>query len=424
MNKKIKLIAIISLFYGLASLNTASVAYSQTAEKEHKHQHDSTKIESKHNEKEDTHKEKHADEHSDDHQEKDEHGHEGEEHEESAGVSLSSAQLALAGIKTTTLEPQPMAYDIYAPGEIKANDYTGYLVSPRVDSVIIKRHVGLGDHVEKGQPLVTLFSESVAEAQASYRIASAEWRRVKQLGRKAVGDKRYIEAQTNFEADYGRLEAFGLSNEAIQSLTKKAKKLGQYTLNALIAGAVLSDNFRQGQRVESGDTLIELADEHTLWVDARLAPTMELPIPVGSKAQIIVGKNTYIGTVSQKAHTIDPQTRTRIVRLQVENDDHRLHPGLFADVYFAFETTKQILAVPEAALMRGSDGDWMVFVEENGEFKGKEIELGRSFGTKNGAKKGKWREISGIAVGTKVVTKGAFYVAAEIAKGGFDAHNH
>jgi membrane fusion protein, heavy metal efflux system len=426
MNKKIKLIAITSLFCGLASLSTASTAIAQssnqTAEQGKEHPHEN----SKHNEKEkhlDEHPKKDDHGHDDDHKEKDEHGHGGEE-EEGAGVTLSNTQLDLAEIQITKLEPQPMAYDIYAPGEIKANDYTGYLVSPRVDSVIIKRHVGLGDHVEKNQPLVTLFSESVAEAQANYRIASAEWRRVKQLGRKAVGDKRYIEAQTDFEADYGRLEAFGLSNNAIQSLTKKSKKLGQYTLNALIAGAVLSDNFRQGQRVESGDTLIELADEHTLWVDALLAPTMQLSIPVGSKAQIVVGENTYFATVSQKAHTIDPQTRTRIVRLQVENEDHQLHPGLFADVYFAFETTKQILAVPEAALMRGSDGDWMVFVEENGEFKGQEIELGRTFGTKNGAKKGKWREVRGIAVGTKVVTKGAFYVAAEIAKGGFDAHNH
>jgi hypothetical protein len=72
--------------------------------------------------------------------------------------------------------------------------------------------------------------------------------------------------------------------------------------------------------------------------------------------------------------------------------------------------------VPEEALMRGSDGDWMVFVEENGEFKGVEVELGRQLG--------KSREIHGLPAGTKVVTKGAFYVAAEIAKGSFDAHNH
>ena len=322
----------------------------------------------------------------------------------------------LAEINITVLEPQAMAFSIYAQGEIKANDYTSYLVSPRVDSVILKRHVALGDHVEINQPLVTLFSESMAEAQASYRIADSEWERVQKLGRKAVGDKRFIEAQTDYEVNIGRLLAFGLSADAITSLATNTKKLGQYTLNAETSGAVLTDNFRQGQRIESGGTLFDLADENTLWVEARLAPSMELNLPENSKAQVNVGNNTYIATVTQKAHTIDPVTRTRIIRLQVQNDGHKLHPGLFADIYFALETDTKVLAVPEEALMRGSDGDWMVFVEENGEFKGVEIELGRQLG--------KSREIKGLPAGTKVVTTGAFYVAAEIAKGSFDAHNH
>ena len=430
MNKKIKLIAITSLFCGLSSLSTISAASaqpndqlsSQTAEHEKEHQHDSTEVEPKHTEKEEQHSEEGG--HDDEHQEKsdDGHGHGGEE-EEGAGVKLSNGQLSLAEIQAAPLTLQTLSYDIYAPGEIKANDYTSYLVSPRVDSIVLKRHVALGDHVEQGQALVTLFSESVAQAQASYRVANAEWQRVQKLGRKTVGAKRYVEAQTDFEADFARLSAFGLSNDAIKSLTKSGiTSLGEYTLKAQTNGAVLSDAFRQGQRVESGDTLIELADEQSLWVEARLAPTMQLAIPVGSTARVTVGKTNYKATVTQKAHTIDPITRTRIVRLQVENNDHNLHPGLFADVYFTFETDKQVFAVPEEALMRGGDGDWQVFVEENGEYKGVEIELGRTFSHASTAQK--MREISGIDAGTNVVIQGAFYVAAEIAKGSFDAHNH
>ncbi|PCJ49905.1 MAG: efflux transporter periplasmic adaptor subunit [Gammaproteobacteria bacterium] len=357
--------------------------------------------------------------------EKDEHAHEhdtkeqveqDEHDDEDTGIELSDEQLHLAEIKTSVLQYQVMTYNIYAQGEIKANDYTSYLVSPRVDSVVLKRHVALGDHIEINQPLVTLFSESMVEAQASYRLAASEWTRVQQLGRKSVGGKRYIEAQTNYEADMGRLYAFGLSDAAIKTLATSSKRLGEYILYAKISGAVLSDNFRQGQRVESGGTLFELADENTLWVEAKLAPSMELDLPENSIAQVKVVHNTYLATVTQKAHTIDPVTRTRIVRLLVENSDHKLHPGLFADVYFVFETDEKVLAVPEEALMRSSDGDWMVFVEEHGEFKGVEVELGRQVGA--------LREIHGLPAGTKLVTKGAFYVASEIAKGGFDAHNH
>jgi cobalt-zinc-cadmium efflux system membrane fusion protein len=408
MNKQTKLLAIATLFCGITTISTATFANVQSAEKTENHKAESHSKEHLEEEKDDVHEE-----------EKDDgHGHEGEnEHEEEgAGVKLSTEQLNLAEINISVLEPQAMSYSIYAQGEIKANDYTSYLVSPRVDSVILKRHVALGDHVEINQPLVTLFSESMAEAQASYRLADSEWKRVQKLGRKAVGDKRFIEAQTDYEVDIGRLYAFGLSADAITSLATNTKKLGQYTLNAETSGAVLSDDFRQGQRIKSGGTLFYLADESTLWVEARLAPLMELDLPENSKAQIKVGNKTYLATVTQKAHTIDPVTRTRIVRLLVQNDDHKLHPGLFADVYFALETDKKVLAVPEEALMRGSDGDWMVFVEENGEFKGVEIELGRQLG--------KLREIHGLPAGSKIVTTGAFYVAAEIAKGSFDPHNH
>ena len=90
---------------------------------------------------------------------------------------------------------------------------------------------------------------------------------------------------------------------------------------------------------------------------------------------------------------------------------------MFADIYFEFATAGPVLALPEAALMRGADGDWTVFVESNtGELSAVEVELGRSLGNV--------QEVTGIGPGTRVVTRGAFFVASQIAKGGFDPHNH
>jgi len=350
--------------------------------------------------------------------EDDGHGHEApaKDHLEE-GITLSPAQTTLANIKIAVLEPRPMTYQVYAPGEVLANGYTSYLVSPRVDSVVLHRHAGLGDYVQKGQALVTLFSENVAEAQAAFRVADSEWQRVKKLGRKAVGDTRFVAAQANYEADYGRLLAFGLSQEAIRDLGKKSQTLGEYTLVAVIAGAVLSDDFRQGQRVEPGESLMELADEQELWIEARLAPTSKLEVPAGTEAQVHIVGEVFAASVTQEAHTIDLQTRTRVVRLLVNNEAHRLHPGMFAEVYFSYTTKELILAVPESALMRGGDGDWTIFIEEEpGHFEAHEVELGRSLD--------QWREITGVPAGSRVVMEGAFFVASEIAKSGFDPHNH
>ncbi len=431
MNSIVKIIVAGAL---LSYLGTGVASEQQHSEESHNH--DKTVVGTKENKgahEEDSHEDEEHEGHEEEHEghEDDEHtGHEDEGHEEKpAVVTISSIQAKLANITVERLNARSMDYQIYSPGEIKANGYTSYIVSPRVDSVVLRRHVALGDHVEEGQFLVTLFSERVAEAQGAFLIANAEWKRVKLLGRKAVGGKRFLSAGTGYKASYSRLLAYGLSIEAVSSLVaapdeESGPLLGEYTLVANSRGVVLSDDFHQGQRVASGDLIIELAQEDELWVEARLAPNTSMQIPLGTKAQIDVGGDVFDARVVQAAHTIDPKTRTRIVRLLVNNKYDQLHPGQFADVYFSFKTVKPVLVVPESALMRGADGDWTVFVEEVGgvknaeadSFSAKEVELGRVFDG--------WREISGIEPGSRIVMKGAFFVASEIAKGGFDPHNH
>ena len=367
----------------------------------------------------DGHEETSSDKHDHDGHEEtssDKHDHGG--HGETSSISLNTEQLTIAGIKVEALQAKPIDYQLYAPGEILSNGYTSYRVSPRVASVILQRHVALGDHVKEGQSLVTLFSENVAKAQATYRTAWSEWKRVRDIGRKTVGEKRYINAKTSFEAAQAILQAFGLNSSELRLLTsQKTLSLGEYTLRAKIEGAVLSDDFEQGQRIEAGTPLIILADENQLWVEAHLSSNVSLTLGVGAQAEVVVGDVRIKATVTQEAHTIDPVTRTRTVRLLVDNSEHRLHPGQFAEVFFLFRTEKPVLAVPETALMRSADGDWTVFIEDHpGEFEPVQVKLNRSFG--------KLREISGIEPKTRIVTEGAFFVASQIAKGGFDPHNH
>lgn len=95
-----------------------------------------------------------------------------EKHEELEGIRLSPEMMGNANIKVTTITPQIQFRSVYAPGEVKANGYKSYIVSPRTESVIINRHAILGEQVDIGQPLVTLFSESMAQAQADYLYQS------------------------------------------------------------------------------------------------------------------------------------------------------------------------------------------------------------------------------------------------------------
>jgi len=344
-----------------------------------------------------------------------------EAHEEGVldkGISFSPEKIALANIKVESITPKVQYSTVYAPGEIKVNGYKSYIVSSRTESVITNRHAILGEHVQKDQKLVTLFSESMAQAQADYLIASTEWQRVKKLGNKTLSESQLLKAETMFNASYGRLIALGLTSDAIQNISKMRTSLfGQYTLTAKISGVVLHDDFYQGQRVAAGDSIMLLADEKDLWVEAKVAPNKKLDLSINAPAIVTLEEQNYHAKVIQEAHTIDPITRTRIVRLSVNNQDDSLHSGMFVKVNFQFKTENKVMAVPETALVRGADGDWIIFVEDHpGEFEAIEVELGRALGD--------YREIIGLESGSRVVTQGAFFVASEIAKGGFDPHNH
>lgn len=338
--------------------------------------------------------------------------------EKEAATQFTLAQMQISNIEVAALTPQNVNFSLYAPGELMANGYTSYSVSPRVDSIILKRHAILGQHIEKGAALVTLFSVDVAKAQTSYRLSLAQWARVKKLGKATVTEKRYLEAKAEHEVAYSTLKAYGLSEDAIKkSALSKIDNLGQYTLYAQTPGAVLADAFLQGKRVLAGDEIMLLADEHQLWVEAQLPPNSLITIPEGTKANIVIDNQEFIAEVIQEGHTIDQQSRSRTIRLSLKNEQHKLHPGMFTDVNFLFNEDKPVMTVPETALMRSADGDWVVYVEDHpGEFEPVEVSLGRRFV--------QGREILGIKSGTKIVIKGAFFVASQIAKGGFDPHNH
>ena len=429
--KKISIITLISVFMGVTSnaysaeTIDASLPKSQikSVQKEEQHKVEEHKSEEGHDEHTDHSEAKGHDEHSEHNETKGHDEHDGETedkgHTESEeGITLSPEKMSIANIIVESILPKVHFNTVYAPGEVKVNGYKSYVVSPRTESVVLSRHATLGEHVEIGQKLVTLFSESMVQAQADYLIASTEWQRVKKLGNKTVSESRLLQAETEFSAAYGKLLALGLTDKAIKNISNKDLSLfGQYSLVAEREGVVLQDDFLQGQRVNAGDTIMLLANEQELWVEAKVAPRKKLNLSINSPAIVNLGGQDYEAKVIQEAHTIDPITRTRIVRLSVTNKDDNLHSGMFVKVNFQFETDTQVMAVPEEALIRGADGDWTVFVEDHpGEFNAIEVELGQTFGD--------YREIIGLNSGSRVVTKGAFFVASEIAKGGFDPHNH
>lgn len=349
----------------------------------------------------------------------DEHGH-GEEGHEEGVPELTAQQIQTAGIETLVVRQDDVAGVVVAPGEVSLNIYQTTKVAPRIAAQIIKRHVKLGQGVEPGQVLVTLSSVEVAQAQGELLVSDREWQRVKKLGGKVVSERRYIKAQVARQQASAKVRAYGMTEDQIKALLKNkdsSAATGELELLSPQHGTVIRDNFIVGELAEPGRELFVITDEYQLWVDARLTPEDAAQVKVGAKARIKAKGHWLEGEVIQAQHMLDESTRTLSVRLQVANPYHELHPGEFVTVKIDSSARHTGIAVPVAAVLRSPDGDWQVFIEEApGRYEPKEVKVQRTVGDR--------MVVEGLEAGERIVSKGAFFIQSEIAKSGFDIHNH
>lgn len=381
------------------------------------------------------------------------HGHGGKE-EGTADVELSVEQRKKAGIKTLLLKKQSINNQISALSEVKLNQYRTIKVSPPLTTRVEKRHVRLGDKVEKGRKLVTLHTistpdmtanlsadklsrtdinasitmtiaeleASIAEAQGDLAATNATWNRLRSLGKEAVSGKRYTAAKIARDQAAAKLKALKRSRAKIKTLGKPkatpppfAKK--HYQLRAEQAGMVIKDDFVLGQIVNPEDVLFEISDMDQLWVEANIKPRDVSKIAIGSKASIMVDGKTLRGKVIFIGRVLNEKTRTLPVRIEVNTKGASLYPGQFVKTSISSKTTHAAIAIPAESVLRSPDGDWMLFVEEApGRFVPKEVEIVQNMGDTV--------VVSGIDAGTTIVSKGAFFVQSEMAKSGFEVHNH
>ncbi|MBX9690406.1 MAG: efflux RND transporter periplasmic adaptor subunit [Candidatus Obscuribacterales bacterium] len=110
----------------------------------------------------------------------------------------------------------------------------------------------------------------------------------------------------------------------------------------------------------------------------------------GQKAELTVPsypERTFTGTVTNVSGALDPQTRTRQTEIKIENPDHALLPGMYAQVKLSAERPETWVRVPSSAVIP-KNGDLDVFVVRDGKAHLQKIVVGRDFGDETEIKAG------------------------------------
>ena len=194
------------------------------------------------------------------------------------------------------------------------------------------------------------------------------------------------------------------------------------SLTAAESGVVLTNNAVQGMRFEAGQALFELADLSHLWLLADLFEQDLRLVQVGQAVTIRVAAypgETFKGRVAFIYPTLNAQTRTVPVRIELNNQAGRLKPAMYGEVQLqAMVASADALSVPESALIDSGTRQVVLVSQGKGRFVPREVEVGghgESVSSESNESAGERRVVvlRGLQAGESVVTRANFLLDSE-----------
>ena len=362
-------------------------------------------------------------------------------------VALSADALERYGISVEPAREMPLTARISAPGHLAFPESSLARVGSVVAGRVAELSVRSGDHVARGDTLIVVDSSALGEAQSEYLqkrtiaatagpavdLAKSALDRARELHERVQGialsevQRREAElraaerdrevARSAEAAARNRLLLFGMAEEGIAELEKTGVVEPRLALRSPIEGKVVEIAATLGELVgPEKDRLVVVGDLRTLWAIAEVSESRLAEVSVGAPARVEVpalGRTAGEGRVAAVPTVLEASTRTAEVRIELENKDGTMLPGMYITVEIESSrgAGKTVLTVPDEAVMN-IEGRPSVFVpiEPGGSvFCRHEIEIGAQVG-------GFVPVLSGLKPGELVVVAGTFRLKAERGK--------
>ncbi|MCG8314379.1 MAG: efflux RND transporter periplasmic adaptor subunit [Pseudomonadales bacterium] len=310
-------------------------------------------------------------------------------------VKISPEIINNLGVRTAMAEHKALHDEIKTVGYVKYDEDNLIHIHPRVEGWIEQLYVKAeGDPVKEGQPMYSIYSPALVNAQEEYLLA---------LDRK---NKRLTRAAKD------RLVALQIPEGTIEEIRKTRKVNQTITVYAPQTGVLAKLNVREGFFVKPGTSMMSIGSLDEVWVEAevfeRQANLVQERAPVTMRLDYIPGRK-WQGFVDYIHPTLDAKTRTIKVRLRFSNSDLALKPDMFTQVVIHNHRDETALVIPKEAVIRTGTKDRVVLALGEGRFKSIEVSVGRY--DQDSAE-----ILSGINDGDKVVTSAQFLLDSESSK--------
>ena len=335
---------------------------------------------------------------------------------------LVNAEMA-RNFKVAPLALQMVSTERDLPGRIDANEQLVTRIGASVTGRVTEVYAEVGARVRAGQELARVSSPELTNAQLAYLRASSASNQAQRAVERAqlliqadvIGSaelqRREAElsiARAELRAATDQLLLLGVSESYIERLRDKGQLSSYAGVIAPRSGVVIERKISQGQVAQPGDPLFTIADLSKVWVVGALPEQDAAAVQMGQRVEIKVsalGQRQFKGKVVFVSDTISPETRTLMVRTEVDNNDRALKPQMLATLRI-IGAARQQLALPEAAVVRDNDKDHVFVQVAAGQFRLTPVELAP-------ASNGLRPLLKGPVAGTPVVVEGAFHLNNE-----------
>lgn len=315
-------------------------------------------------------------------------------------IVLTAAQIKLAGIQTDTVKAEDTGDEKTISGTVTTDQNQSATLSARVGGRVERLYIRTtGETVAIGQPVYSIYSEDIEEAEKEYLLAKEQQ---KKLNNPDVDYKQLTSAAEN------KLRLWGLSAGQIKSLAASAKASATVTILSNISGTVSDIAVHEGDYVTEGMTILKTQALNSLWVQAQLYAgesaayqehqevSVTLPDLGG---QVIKGRVDFLNPELSDASKVD------LMRVAIPNPRGLVRPGMQA--YIAVGSGKQrTLAVPASAVLTSGKGSMVWIKNADGSFSPRMITPGT--GNSNYV-----AVVSGLNAGEVVVSNGAYLLNSE-----------
>jgi multidrug efflux pump subunit AcrA (membrane-fusion protein) len=231
-------------------------------------------------------------------------------------VQLSPYRVQLAGIRTAEVTHRPLVLDVRALGYVAVDERKLARLVVRAAGYVEKLYVNESfATVRQGEPLAEIYSPDLYTAAQELLIAQR-------------GQNTQLIAVAR-----EKLALLGVAEEEIDQIARSGNASSRLVIRAPHGGHVFQKNIVEGDRVEAGQMLFEVADLSTVWIEGELYEKDAAALTRGEMVEASVDAypgRVFAGRVSLVHPHVETATRTLRVRCEVDNPDHELRPGMFA----------------------------------------------------------------------------------------------